>query len=66
MGRKNYLFAGSDTGEERAAAIYSLIGTARLNDIEPQACLADVIGRINTHPAKRLAELLPRNWAQGR
>ena len=66
LGRKNYLFAGSDKGGERAAAIYSLIGTDRLNDIDPQAWLADVIGRINTHPAKRLAELLPWNWAQGR
>ena len=66
LGRKNYLFAGSDKGGERAAAIYSLIGTDRLNDIDPQAWLADVIGRINTPPAKRLAELLPWNWAQGR
>ena len=62
LGRKAWLFAGSDRGGERAAAIYTLIGTAKLNDIDPQAWLADVLGRINDHPASRLDELLPWNW----
>jgi transposase len=52
-------------GGERAAAIYSLIQTAKLNGVDPQAWLADVIGRINAHPAKRIAEPLPWNWAPG-
>ena len=62
LGRKNYLFAGSDRGGERAAAAYSLIESAALNDLNPQAYLADVIARIASHPARRLAELLPWNW----
>jgi transposase len=62
IGRKAWLFAGSDRGGERAAAIYSLIGTAKLNDIDPQAWLADVLRRIADHPASRLDELLPWNW----
>ncbi|MGH7095576.1 MAG: IS66 family transposase [Stellaceae bacterium] len=61
LGRKAWLFAGSDRGGERAAAIYTLIGTAKLNDVDPQAWLADVLGRINDHPATRLDELLPWN-----
>jgi len=63
VGRKAWLFAGSDRGGERAAAIYSLIATAKLNDVDPRAWLADVLGRINDHPASRLHELLPWNWA---
>ena len=62
LGRKNWLFAGSDRGGERAAAIYSLIVTAKLNDIDPEAWLADVLRRIADHPASRLDELLPWNW----
>jgi transposase len=62
LGRKAWLFAGSDRGGERAAAIYTLIGTAKLNDVDPQAWLADVLGRINDHPASRLNELLPWHW----
>src|SRR5215469_1282179 len=62
IGRKNYLFAGSDAGGRRAAAMYSLIETAKLNDVNPQAYLADVLARIAEHPAKRVAELLPWNW----
>jgi transposase len=62
LGRKAWLFAGSDRGGERAAAIYTLIGTAKLNDIDPMAWLADVLGRINDHPASRLDELLPWHW----
>ena len=52
----------SDRGGQRAAAIYSLIVTAKLNDVDPQAWLADVLGRIAGHPASKLDELLPWNW----
>ena len=62
VGRKNWTFAGSDEGGRRAAAIYTLIATAKLNDINPQAWLADVLARLPDHPAKRIAELLPWNW----
>jgi transposase len=59
LGRKNYLFAGSDAGGERAAAIYSLIGTAKLNGLDPQAYLREVLSRIAEHPINRIEELLP-------
>jgi transposase len=62
VGRKNWTFAGSDEGGHRAAAIYTLIETAKLNDIDPQAWLADVLARLPDHPAKRIADLLPWNW----
>ncbi len=62
LGRKSWLFAGSDRGGQRAAAMYSLIVTAKMNDIDPQAWLADVLARIAEHPAHRLDELLPWNW----
>lgn len=62
LGRKSWLFAGSDRGGERAAVMYTLIGTAKLNDIDPQAWLADVLKRIAEHPAQKLHELLPWNW----
>ena len=62
LGRKAWLFAGSDRGGERAAAIYTLIATAKLNGVDPQAWLADVLRRINDQPASRLHELLPWNW----
>jgi hypothetical protein len=61
LGRKNYLFAGSDLGGERAAAIYSLIGSAKLNGIDPEAYLRNVLARIADHPIKRIDELLPWN-----
>lgn len=63
LGRKNYLFCGSDGGGERAAAIYSLIGTAKLNGIDPEAYLRHVIKRIAEHPANQLTALLPWNVA---
>ena len=66
IGRKAWLFAGSDRGGERAAAIYSLITTAKLNDVDPRAWLADVLARINDHPAARLVDLLPWNWMAAR
>jgi len=62
VGRKNWTFAGSDEGGRRAAVIYSLIGTAKLNDIDPEAWLADVLARLPDHPARRIDELLPWNW----
>jgi len=62
IGRKNWLFAGSDRGGERAATMYTLIATAKLNNIDPQAWLADVLRRIADHPARRLNQLLPWNW----
>ena len=62
LGRKSWLFAGSDRGGVRAAAMYTLIGTAKLNDVDPQAWLADVLGRIADTPQSRLDELLPWNW----
>lgn len=66
LGRKSWLFAGSDRGGDHAAAMYSLIYTAKLNDVDPRAWLADVLARIADHPASRLHELLPWNWAQAR
>jgi transposase len=62
LGRKSWLFCGSDRGGQRAAAMYSLIVTAKLNDVDPQAWLADVLARIAEHPAQRINELMPWNW----
>jgi transposase len=63
LGRKNYLFAGSDAGGERAAALYGLIGTAKLNGLNPEAYLREVLSRIADHPINRIEELLPWNLA---
>jgi transposase len=62
LGRKSWLFCGSDRGGQRAAVMYSLIVTAKMNGVDPQAWLTDVLARIATHPAHRLDELLPWNW----
>ena len=64
LGRKNYLFAGADCGGERAAAIYSLIGTAKLNQLDPEVYLRYVLERIADHPSNRVDELLPWNVAK--
>ena len=62
LGRKSWLFAGADRGGIRAAVMYTLIGTAKLNDADPQAWLADVLDRIADLPQTRLHELLPWHW----
>ena len=62
LGRESWLFCGSDRGGQRAAVMYTLIGTAKLNDIDPQAWLADVLARIAEHPVSRLNDLLSWNW----
>jgi len=66
LGRKAWLFAGSERGGERAAIMYTLIQTAKLNNIDPQAWLADVLARIADHPMNDLAALLPWRWAAER
>ena len=63
LGRKSWLFCGSDRGGQRAAAMYSLIVTAKMNGVDPQAWLTDVLSRIASHPAHRLDDFLPWNWA---
>ena len=62
VGRRNWTFAGSDEGGRRAATIYTLIAAAKLNDVDPQAWLADMLARLPDHPAKRIQELLPWHW----
>jgi len=66
IGRRNWTFCGSDAGGHRAAAIYTLIETAKLNDVDPQAWLADVLARLPDHPTKRIDELLPWAWKTSR
>jgi hypothetical protein len=62
IGRKNYLFAGSDAGGRRAASMYSLIESAKLNGLNPQLYITDLLARIADHPARHVADLLPWNW----
>src|SRR6516225_12333592 len=62
LGRKSWLFAGSERGADRAAVMATLITTAKMNDVDPQAWLADVLARIAAHPAHTLDDLLPWNW----
>jgi transposase len=64
LGRKNYLFAGSDAGGERAAAIYSLLGTAKLSGLDPELYLRHVLERIADHPVNRLQESCPGTLSQ--
>jgi hypothetical protein len=63
LGRKNYLFAGSDEGGRRTAIMYTLIETARLNDVDPEAWLGDLISRIADHPNSRSTNCSPGNGA---
>ncbi len=62
LGRRNWTFLGADSGGERAAVLYTLIQTCKLNDVNPQAYLADLVGRVGTHPNRRIDDLLPWNW----
>lgn len=62
IGRKNWLFAGRESGGHRAAIYYSLIETCCRHEIDPRAYLTDVLNRISTHPQRRIAELTPRGW----
>lgn len=62
VGRRNWLFAGSDTGGETLARALTVIETAKMNGLDPQAYLADILDRIHDHKNNRLAELLPWNW----
>jgi transposase len=62
VGRKNWTFAGSDAGGHRAAAVYTLIETCKMNDVDPQAWLADVLAKLPDYPASKVTELLPWNW----
>jgi transposase len=66
LGRRSWLFCGSDRGGQRAAAVYSLIVSCKMNDVDPHAWLADVLERIAAHPAHRIDELLPWNWKMSR
>jgi transposase len=66
LGRKSWLFAGSERGAQRAALMYTLIQTAKLNDVDPQAWLADVLARIADQATSKLDELLPRKLDAGR
>jgi hypothetical protein len=66
IGRKNWLFAGSDSGARRAAVIYSLVAGCKLNDIDPFEYFRDILNRVSTHPSRRVAELTPSHWKQFR
>ena len=62
VGRKNWTFAGSDAGGQRAAAVYTLVETCKMNDVDPLAWLADVLARLPDYPANKVSDLLPWNW----
>ena len=62
IGRKNYMFCGSDAGAERAASFYTIVESAKMNGLDPEGYLGDIIARIGDHPINRIAELLPWNW----
>ena len=62
VGRRNWTFAGSDEGGRRAAAVYSLTETCKLNDVDPRAWLADVLAKLPDHPAHRIGEMMPWAW----
>lgn len=66
LGRKNYLFIGHDKVEQNIAGLYSLIATCEVNGVNPVEYLADVLLRVQTHPASRIDELLPHNWTPPR
>jgi transposase len=66
VGRHNWTFAGSDEGGRRAAAIYTLVETCKLCDVDPRAWLADVLARLPDYPVRRISELLPWNWKRDR
>jgi transposase len=66
VGRRNWTFCGSDAGGRRTAVMYTLIETAKLNDVDPRAWLADVLARIATHPMSRIGELMPWAWQAAR
>jgi transposase len=66
VGRKNWTFAGSDGGGHRAAVVYTLIETCKMNDVDPQAWLADILARLPDHPANKVVDLLPWNWRAAR
>jgi transposase len=66
VGRRNWTFCGSDSGGQRAAAIFTLIETCKLCDVDPRAWLADVLARIADHPASRIEEVLPWHWQAAR
>jgi transposase len=66
VGRRNWTFCGSDSGGHRAAAMYTLIETCKLNDVDARVWLADVLARIADHPASKVADLLPWKWNAAR
>jgi transposase len=65
VARKNFLFVGSDSGGDRAAAMFTVLETCKLNDLNPEAYLRDVLTRIADHPINRINELLPWRWKPG-
>ena len=64
LGRRNYLFCGSDAGGQRAACVYTILETCKMNGINPQAYLTDILGRIAEHPIQQIDVLLPWFWIQ--